>query len=261
MRLQVLISTMHQTDHSLLDKMNIQSDAIVINQCDRNEIEEFEYKGHHIQWMSLKERGVGLSRNTALMRADADIVLFADDDVIYDDGYEKKVIDNFKKYEKKDLLIFRIESMNKERPTKKEKKDHNLSWFNSMRYGAVRIAIRTAAIRKANVFYSLLFGGGAKYQSGEDTLFIQQCLRKGLKAASVQEVLGVVEQQESTWFKGCNEKYFYDKGVLLSACSGVWAKPLLLLLIIKNKNETNEVGLTKAIKCSFNGVKDYHKTI
>ena len=92
MRLQVLISTMHQTDHSLLDKMNIQSDAIVINQCDRNEIEEFEYKGHHIQWMSLKERGVGLSRNTALMRADADIVLFADDDVIYDDGYEKKLL-------------------------------------------------------------------------------------------------------------------------------------------------------------------------
>ena len=261
MRLQVLISTMHQTDHSLLDKMNIQSDAIVINQCDRNEIEEFEYKGHHIQWMSLKERGVGLSRNTALMRADADIVLFADDDVIYDDGYEKKVIDNFKKYEKKDLLIFRIESTNKERPTKKEKKDHNLLWFNSMRYGAVRIAIRTAAIRKANVFYSLLFGGGAKYQAGEDTLFIQQCLRRGLKAVSVQEVLGVVEQQESTWFKGCNEKYFYDKGVLLSACFGKWARPLLLLLLIKNKNETNEVGLAKAIKCSFNGVKDYHKTI
>lgn len=101
---------------------------------------------------------------------------------------------------------------------------------------------------------------GAKYQAGEDTLFIQQCLRRGLKAVSVQEVLGVVEQQESTWFKGCNEKYFYDKGVLLSACFGKWARLLLLLLLIKNKNETNEVGFAKAVKCSFSGVRDYHKS-
>ena len=41
MTLQVLVATMHQTDHSLLEKMNIQSDAIVVNQCNRNEVERF----------------------------------------------------------------------------------------------------------------------------------------------------------------------------------------------------------------------------
>ena len=60
MTLQVLIATMHQTDHSLLEKMNIQSDAIAINQCDRDEIERFTYNGHNILWMSLNERGIGL---------------------------------------------------------------------------------------------------------------------------------------------------------------------------------------------------------
>ena len=34
------------------------------------------YNGHQILWMSLNERGIGLSRNTALMRATADIILF-----------------------------------------------------------------------------------------------------------------------------------------------------------------------------------------
>lgn len=76
MTLQVLVATMHQTDHSLLEKMNIQSDAIVVNQCNRNEVERFMYNGHQILWMSLNERGIGLSRNTALMRATADIILF-----------------------------------------------------------------------------------------------------------------------------------------------------------------------------------------
>ena len=253
MKVQVLISTMHQTDHSLLDKMNIQSDAIVVNQCNRNGIEEFEYKGHQILWMSLKERGVGLSRNTALMRATADIILFADDDVVYDDGYEKTIVDCFEKYATTDMLIFRVESTNKDRPTKKESRDHKLTWFNSMKYGAFRIAIRTAAIRKANVFYSLLFGGGAKYQAGEDTLFIQQCLKNKIKAVSVQKRIGIVEQNQSTWFAGSNEKYFYDKGVLVRRCFGLWAKPLLLLLLVKNRHETDELGLQKAIKYAFDG--------
>lgn len=69
MKLQVLVSTMHQTDHSLLEKMNIQSDAIVINQCGHDCIERFTFPGHDILWMSMNERGVGLSRNNALMRA------------------------------------------------------------------------------------------------------------------------------------------------------------------------------------------------
>ena len=34
MKLQVLVSCMHQQDYSLLEKMNIQTDAIIINQCD-----------------------------------------------------------------------------------------------------------------------------------------------------------------------------------------------------------------------------------
>ena len=52
MRVQVLVSTMHQTDHSLLEKMNIQTDAIIVNQCDENKIEEFKYNGHTIKWFS-----------------------------------------------------------------------------------------------------------------------------------------------------------------------------------------------------------------
>ena len=46
MSVEVLVAAIHQKDHSLLEKMNIQSDVIVGNQCDRNEIESFEIKAH-----------------------------------------------------------------------------------------------------------------------------------------------------------------------------------------------------------------------
>ncbi len=53
MKLQVLVATMHQKDYSLLDKMNIQSEAIVINQCDENSFEDIEYKGKNVRFISL----------------------------------------------------------------------------------------------------------------------------------------------------------------------------------------------------------------
>lgn len=253
MKLQVLASTMHQTDHSLLEKMNIQSDAIVVNQCDRDCIERFTFRGHNILWMSMNERGVGLSRNSALMRATGDILLFADDDVVYTDGYVEEIIKCFEEHKKADLIIFNLKSQNPDRPETIVNKEYKLHWYNCLKFGACRIAIRQDAIRQANVFYSLLFGGGAKYQSGEDNLFVIQCLKKGIKGLTSSSMIGTVQQEESTWFRGFNEKYFFDKGVLMKQCFGPWAKILLVALLVKNGRQTQKVGLKKALGCAFKG--------
>lgn len=253
MKLQVLVSTMHQTDHSLLEKMNIRSDAIVINQCDRDCIERFTFRGYDILWMSLNERGVGLSRNNALMRASGDILLFADDDVVYTDDYVEKIAGCFENNPKSDLIVFNLQSQNPNRPEAIVEKEYKLHWYNSLKFGAFRIAIRKDAIREANVFYSLLFGGGAKYQSGEDNLFIVQCLKKGVSGLASKEIIGTVQQEESTWFKGFDEKYFFDKGVLMKQCFGPWAKLLLIALLAKNGRQTQELGLKKALRLAFKG--------
>ena len=110
--LQVLVATMHQNDHSLLDKMKIKTDAVVVNQCEENRVEIFEHNSKNIKWLSFAERGVGLSRNTALMRATGDILLFADDDVVYNDDYEQKIIGAFKKHPDADFITFNLTSLN-----------------------------------------------------------------------------------------------------------------------------------------------------
>lgn len=81
MKIQVLVATINQRDHTLLEKMNINSNAIIGNQCDWNSIEKFKYKNQDITYLNFNERGVGLNRNNTLMRADGDICLFADDDI------------------------------------------------------------------------------------------------------------------------------------------------------------------------------------
>jgi glycosyltransferase involved in cell wall biosynthesis len=252
MKLQVLISTMNQTDHSLLKKMNIRSDAIVINQCDRNCIEKFMFRGFDILWMSLDERGVGLSRNNALMRASGDILLFADDDVVYSDDYVEKITKLFNS-KKEGLIVFNLKSLNPRRPEMIVGKEYKLHWYNCLKFGAFRIAIRRNQIQKLNVYFSLLFGGGAKYQSGEDTLFIIQCLKNGMKGLASNIMIGTVQQRQSTWFKDFDEKYFFDKGVLMKECFGYMSKVLLLALYIKNIEQTKKICLINALKCAFKG--------
>ena len=108
MVIQVLVAAMNQKDHSLLEKMNIKSNAIIGNQCDYNSIEKFKYQDYDIVYLNFAEKGVGLNRNNSLMRATGDICLFADDDMIYENDYVKKVEKAFEENPKADILIFNL---------------------------------------------------------------------------------------------------------------------------------------------------------
>ena len=102
MNVQVLVAAMNQKDHSLIDKMNIQTDVIVGNQCDSNSVERFRYKDHQVTYLNFAEKGVGLNRNNALMRATGDICLFADDDMVYEDGYAEVIEKAFNDFPRAD---------------------------------------------------------------------------------------------------------------------------------------------------------------
>lgn len=217
MRLQVLVSTMDQSDFSLLDRMNIQSDAIVVNQCDHSGVEVFEYKGNNIKWISMPERGVGLSRNTCLMNSTADIVLFADDDITYVDGYADSVVRVFEKNNEADVVCFNIHLKNSSKNIGGHRDNieaKRLHTINSMRYGATLIAARRKALFRERISFSLLFGGGAEFSSGEDSIFVKDCLNAGLKLFSDVFFLGSVDDSSSSWYMGINDKFFVDRGML-----------------------------------------------
>lgn len=235
MNLQVLVSTMHQNDYSLLEKMNINSDVIVVNQCSRIGFDEFIYKGYNVKFFSFAERGVGLSRNNAFIRATADICLFADDDVTYVEDYKEIIRRSFEDNPNADIIVFNVPSTNPDRPSFQINKSGRVRLFNCLRYGAVRIAVRTDRVREANIYFSLLFGGGAKYGSGEDSLFIYESIKKGLKVYAEPQVIGYVSQEDSSWFNGYTDKFFVDKGALYACLSKRWAEVLCLQFVIRHR--------------------------
>ncbi len=84
-------------------------------------------------------------------------------------------------------------------------------------YGSVCITFRLKSIQKANIFFNVLFGSGSIYESGEESLWLREARKKGLKVYLYPAVIASVDYSKSTWFRGYNEKFFYDKGAFLAA--------------------------------------------
>lgn len=234
MRVQVLVASMHQQDHSLLEKMNIRSDVIVGNQCDKNSVEEFEWNGYRAKYLNFAERGVGLNRNNALMRADGDIVLFADDDMVYEDNYVETVSAAFARHPEADVIVFNLHNAGDRKAITEDTKVNRL---NYLRYGTARVAVRLCAVKQNGIYFNQCFGGGTEHCHGEDNLFLTACLDKGLKIVAVPEYIAtLLDERESTWNTGYDEKYLHDQGSLYKAISRRWWKLLCLQDAVRRSN-------------------------
>jgi len=140
------------------------------------------------------------------MRADGDIVIFADDDMVYVENYEEIVKEAYERIPQADVIIFDLQYPNGgNRPIRKIER---LSVRKCMGYGAARITARRSALHLNGLAFHLCFGGGAAFSSGEDTVFLVDCLRKGLKIYAYPVVIASLTGRESTWFQGYNDKYF-----------------------------------------------------
>lgn len=262
MKIQTLIAAMNQDVSSLAEKMHLETDAIIVNQCDQNDYLEYEYNKAQIKAYSFHEKGVGLNRNNALLRADGDICLFSDEDIVYDKGYAEKIQKEFETHPEADILLFNMR-VNEERATYHTDAFGRIRWFNCGRYPTYSFAVRREKIQKAGVTFSLLFGGGAPYSNGEDSLFLMNCLRQGLRIYKTPVEIGEEiprEGNESTWFHGFNDKFFYDRGYLYHFLYG-WKARLMGFRFVFTKKSVmcQDIPWKKAWKLVKKGIADAKK--
>lgn len=257
---EVLIAGVNQNPELLMEQMNIESDAILVNQCDKYEISAFEHRGRTVRVFHMAERGVGLSRNTALMRALGEICLFSDQDIVYEAGYEQAILKEFDAHPEADMILFNIE-VAKERQTYHNEEWKKIHWYNCGRYGAVSFAIRREKMLESGVTFSLLFGGGAKYSAGEDSLFLKQFMDKGYQVYASPVTIGKESEGDSTWFKGYTEKFFFDRGVLYHYLYGGLAKLWALRFLVAHKKTLcEEMSVTQAYEQMRKGIQSVKGT-
>ncbi len=267
-KLQILIAAVNKEPMELLDRMNIQTDACLVDQILSDEAKEklgftgfskeiYEYGNHKVCVIKSPDKGVGLSRNTAIENSDpeCDIIQFADDDIIYNDGYPQLVLREFDKHPEADVLLFNVKAQ-PGRETYWNNDFAKVSWYNYGRYPAYAICARRQKLIDSVVRYSLLFGGGAPYLNGEDSLFLHDCLNNKLSVYRTDVTIGHEIQGESTWFKGYTEKFFFDRGVLYHFLYGKMAKIWGFRFLFKNRNEMcSEFGFLRAFATLCEGIR------
>jgi len=90
---EVLLSAMYLDNENYIDTLNIHTDCVVINQCDREGIRRVVHdsaKGEiNITYVETKDRGLSRSRNEAIGKARGDICILCDNDVEYVEDYDR----------------------------------------------------------------------------------------------------------------------------------------------------------------------------
>ena len=99
--------------------------------------------------------------------------------------------------------------------------------------------------------------GTYKNAGGDESLFIVACVKNKLKIYSSFVNLGTVYHDKSTWFRGHNEEYFFDKGAFFTAINKKLRIPLILQFLIRHKEFLEKVKFSKAFKCMIQGSNSY----
>ena len=212
MKVEVLISCMYQSGREIISRTNIQTDAVVVNQCDTDSREEFTFSnksGERCRALIINSRGRGLSksRNRAIANSSRDILLLCDDDEILNDDYSARIVRAFR--ENNDSIIaFRFDSPKKSYPNAARK----INIVNAGRLTSHQIAMRRDDIVSNGIRFNEKMGSGTGNGAGEENKFVVDCLKKGLTGKYVPELIGRIVDGQSQWFSGYNKKYWIDRG-------------------------------------------------
>ena len=256
MKLEVLISCMHQKDASIIQKTNIQSDVLVINQCDEDKIEEFDFlnkKGEvcHARIIYTTERGLSKSRNMAIRNAKGDICLICDDDEVLDSDYSEKIISEFAKSTYSDIITFIIDS-----PWKTYSlEQYEIGYLKALQVVSWQIAFRCSSVIDNNIWFNEKMGAGTANGAGEENKFLYDCLRSSMKILYVPIHIGSLLESNSQWFTGYNESYFINRGWTNKMILGVFFACLydIYYSIFKYKMYHHEIGFLKSLYCQLLG--------
>jgi glycosyltransferase involved in cell wall biosynthesis len=211
-KIEVLISTMDRSEYSFVGDMNLSTDFILVNQGDRDRMDHLSVGGKNGLVICDKGRGLSRSRNKAISASSLEICVIADDDVVYDIDYEKKILKAYESHPDADIIAFQVKRINTDQPKKFREEQSWENYLTVMKISSVEITFKRKSIVDNDIKFNPMIGAGAEFCVGEENIFLYDALKKGLKILYLPINIAVTDSGRSSWFKGYNERYFNSVG-------------------------------------------------
>jgi len=245
---QVLISTL-QSDPTRF--LGFEVPVLVISQSGKND----RFKSESLEFIAFDERGLSRSRNRAIENTSAEIALLADDDVSFVPDFDQKIIASFAKYPDAAIITFRVRTP-EGLPYKNSYRKTSFIHTSTSIYktSSIEIALRPEKIRSCGLRFDERFGLGASYPSGEEVIFLNDCIKAGLTLRYVPEEI-VIHPHESSG-KVLNESYFRSKGAVVRRLYGfspqlIIGMGFLLKQLVKSQKKVSFAAALRAILQGF----------
>lgn len=261
--LEILLSTMHKKSLSFLDDMFIHSDfsdvhLLIINQTTKGTFLTSE--NERVKVINSFETGLPQSRNVALENAKEAICLIADDDVTYVKDYKQIILSAFEKNSKADIITFKMNDIDgdffRDYQDITKHDEQTIHTVNS-----VVIAFRLESV-KEKVSFNPYFGLGAKFQVGNEYVFLRNALKAGLSIYFEPKVI-LSHPKFSSGQDAASDRIIYGRSALYYKYHGLRAyfrigKHIFRTLLI------GELPLSQVIPkycTALKGINDYKQLL
>ena len=198
--------------------------------------------------VELKSRGVAKSRNAALKYANGKYLIFADDDITFDENGIEKLIEYFEAHPECAIIMAHTTDETGALRKTYPDKAHKLTRFNSAKAATYEMMVRVEAIRNAGIQFDENFGAGVDNFLGDEYIFISDALKSGLQGMylPIRVAIHPKESSGSTWG---TERDLKARAAVFARVFGASAPIFRALFLLKSRK--GKVGLLKSLRFIF----------
>lgn len=227
--IEILVSTINQKSLAFLFKMfpNETWKRISILIVNQTRTDQLVSNYHNIKIINSREIGLSNSRNVALKNASKEILLIADDDIVYKENFIESILEGFNSVSA-DVICFQYEIYGKPAKNYLSRISNDVNWLRLLNTSSVEVALKKELVY--NTFYfDDKFGKNAPFLMGEEIVFLSDLKNNKYKIGYFPQLI-LSHNHLTTGFKTPIEQIYYSSGAIFYR---IFEKKYLLWILIK----------------------------
>ena len=152
----------------------------------------------------------------ALDNAIGKILVIADDDIVYQEGFTSKIMNAYNKFPQATVIIFSVINSNRDLIKKYPSSSKvNLNIFDILNVSSIEMTLNKAIVDASNIRFDESFGLGGTFEMGEEAVFLSDLKEIHQQLVFDSQIIVMHESQTSSEKKNITDKY-YIQGALFS---------------------------------------------